>query len=176
MKPVLVITMLLAFVGCGRPDTARPAVGPTSASAATAPSAPAAGQTGTGSGTASGCPMMVPGATASVTDVDGGAAITWTAPPSAVASLREDVHAMAQQRGAMMAACPCRGMMRRHGGPPMQGTMSMQAMPPADVRADDVEGGARLTFTAKDPADVAALRSHVRMHVEHMNGGHCPMM
>ncbi len=160
MKPMLIVTVLLALVGCGRPDAGRQAAEPTNAP----------GQGGTGGQAACGCPMMVQGATASVADVDGGATVTWSAPPSEIAALRERVHAMAQQKGGMTAACPC------HAGAPMQGMMSMQAMPPADVRVEDVEGGARLTYTAKNPADVPALRSHVHMHVEHMKSGGCPMM
>lgn len=172
MKPMLIATLLFALVGCARAGAGGQAAEPSGSPAASAPTAAAgAGQTGTVAGSACGCPMMVPGATASVADIDGGVAITWSAPPSEVANLRERVHGMAQQKGAMMAACPCRA----GAGAPAQGMMSMQAMPPADVRADDVEGGARLTFTAKNAADVPALRSHVRMHIEHMKSG-CPMM
>jgi hypothetical protein len=49
-------------------------------------------------------------------------------------------------------------------------------MPPAEARVDDVDGGARLTLTAKDPMDVPTLRDHARMHAEHMKAGGCPMM
>jgi hypothetical protein len=61
------------------------------------------------------------------------------------------------------------------GGPP--GMMQRQGMQvPADARVEDVDGGARLTLTPKDPADLAALRARVRAHVEHAKTGHCPMM
>lgn len=160
MKTMLIVAVLVAFAGCARPDAGRQVAEP----------ANPPGQTGRGGQAACGCPMMVPGATASVADIDGGVAITWSAPPSEVASLRGRIHGMAQQKGGMMAACSC------HAGAPTQGMTSMQAMPPADVRADDVEGGARLTFTAKNPADVPALRTHVHVHMEHMKSGGCPMM
>jgi len=76
---------------------------------------------------------------------------------------------------------PMQGMM--HGmtmgdsGRPMAGMTMMQGMrmPPADARVDDVDGGARLTLTARDPADAPALRAHARMHVDHMKAGGCSM-
>jgi len=41
--------------------------------------------------------------------------------------------------------------------------------------AEDLEGGARLSFIAA-PADVATLQGQLRMHAEHMASGSCPMM
>ncbi len=69
-------------------------------------------------------------------------------------------------------------MRRGMGGPGMgPGMMERQGMrfPPADARVEDVAGGARVTLTAKNPADVEALRAHVRMHLDHLKSG-CPMM
>jgi len=68
------------------------------------------------------------------------------------------------------------GMM---GGGMMGGGMmggGMMGMPPADVRADDLPQGARLTFTPKEPTDLEALRHHVREHATHAHPGSCPMM
>lgn len=91
------------------------------------------------------------------------------------------------------AACPCAEnvgdggttMMRGPMGGPRGGMGAMRgmragpgmgAMVPADTRTEDVDGGVRMTFIARDAKDVAALREHARKMVEHMNAGDCPMM
>jgi len=154
----LVATMLL---GCARPP--EPSGSPSSTSGAVAASQ-------------ADCPMMAPGATSTAVDTDQGVAITFTAAPEAVASLRAHVHRMAERQGTMMAGCSCR-MMMGDAGRPMAGMTMMQGMrmPPADVRVDDVDGGVRLTLTARDPADAPALRAHAHMHVDHMKAGGCSM-
>jgi hypothetical protein len=40
----------------------------------------------------------------------------------------------------------------------------------------DVEGGARLILTPRDPADLPELRQHAREHAEKMASGQCPML
>ncbi len=83
--------------------------------------------------------------------------------------------------GGRVAGGMIGGMRMMHGADAgmrmgrMGGTMAM-TMPQADVRVDDVEGGARITLLARNAADVTALRDHARMHVEHMRSGGCPMM
>ena len=52
----------------------------------------------------------------------------------------------------------------------------MGAMAAADTRVEDVEGGVRITFVARDAKDVQALRDHARTMAEHMKEGGCPMM
>ena len=151
MKPTLFVVVMM-LVGCARPAE------PTSSTAANPAESSASSSTG--------CPMMIPGATATAADTDQGVAITFTTGPDGVVALRARVRRMAEQHGGLMAGCPCRamvgdggapmqGMMRRpmgDAGMPMQGMMMMQGMrmPPADARAEDVDGGARLTLTAKD--------------------------
>ena len=49
-------------------------------------------------------------------------------------------------------------------------------MPTATAAAEDIEGGARLILQPKDPAQLGALREHVRMKAQRMAGGECPMM
>ena len=50
-------------------------------------------------------------------------------------------------------------------------------MPPSTARSEDIEGGARLVFTPRDPTDLAKLREHTRQHAEKMALGHeCPML
>lgn len=42
------------------------------------------------------------------------------------------------------------------------------------AEAADIEGGAKITFTAF-PADIAKMQSELRMHAQHMAGGTCQM-
>ena len=72
---------------------------------------------------------------------------------------------MGEGHGAMMGGDHEKGMM---GGGMM--------MPPATARSEEIEGGARLVFTPKDPADLSKLREHARQHAEKMASGQCPMM
>ena len=55
--------------------------------------------------------------------------------------------------------------------------MNQPEMMAADVKAEEVDGGARVVFTPKDPARREALRSEVRDHAARMAAtGQCPMM
>lgn len=141
-----------------------------------------------------GCPTALPGAAASVTDIDNGVAVTFTGPANEEPALRSrahwltDQHALAMQRGTgtgsygmpMMQGCPCMGGMgcgMMHG-PWMQGGPGMMGMPSvlSDVAITDVPGGARVTLTARNAADIPALRSDVRARVAQMQSGICPML
>lgn len=42
-------------------------------------------------------------------------------------------------------------------------------LPPVDGRVDDVDGGARLTLTARDPADAPALRAYLDTLLHHID-------
>lgn len=183
-KELAMTSRILAFialtlVACGNQRASGQANAPTAAATTDGPPAAVA--------TAPGCPLAVPGTVENVVDTEGGVAITFTAPAGQVDDVRARVRQMAQQ--GMMAACPCHGMMGDAGapmamgrgmggprmGPGMMERQGMRGLPPADARVEDVSGGARLTLTAKNPADVDALRAHVRMHFDHMKAG-CPMM
>lgn len=72
--------------------------------------------------------------------------------------------------GGMMGC----GMM--DGGMTADAGMPGMMMPPATAQAEDIPGGARLTLTAKNPADIDALRTAVRAHVDRMTSGACSMM
>jgi hypothetical protein len=121
---------------------------------------------------ASMCPMTVEGTTARAEDVDGGAALAFTTTGD-VAELRRRVAHMAEMHeqhhgeghGAMMGGGDGKGMMG--GG---------KGMPPATARSEEIDGGARLVFTPRDPADLPKLREHARQHAEKMASGQCPMM
>jgi hypothetical protein len=103
------------------------------------------------------CPMRVEGTTVAVSDVEGGVALAFTTSTGDVAQVRE--------RARRMAAM--------HDGRP---GMGMGMMPAATATVEDIDGGARITLVANDPAQEDALRQHVRMHAERMQGGECPMM
>jgi hypothetical protein len=125
------------------------------------------------------CPMAVEGTTARAEDVDGGAALAFTTTGD-VAELRRRVAHMAEMheqhhRDGHAAHGEGHGpMMHRDAKMGMMG--DGMAMPPATARSVDIEGGARLILTPKDPAALAQLREHTRRHAEKMASGQCPMM
>jgi hypothetical protein len=48
-------------------------------------------------------------------------------------------------------------------------------VPTAQARVEEVEGGARIVYTPKDPAQVPALREELTRHASAMASGQCPM-
>ncbi len=141
------------------------------------------------------CPMQVPGATVAATEVEGGIGLSFTTTTGDVAELRQRVRRMAEMHnqpgGHMMMGshgAPAPGADAEHqhgaqagagregggrGGMTMGGGMMM---PATTASAEDIEGGARLILQPKDPAQLGALREHVRMKAQRMAGGECPMM
>ena len=112
------------------------------------------------------CPMAVPGTTVSAIDTADGIAIAF-ATTGDVAELRVRATAMA-------------GMHDRMGAESTVGSGDMANMKPkmipSTARETDADGGARIVITAKDIADLEALREDVRGHVAKMATGTCPMM
>jgi hypothetical protein len=113
------------------------------------------------------CPAEVPDTHVAASDTAAGEAIAFTTSPGQVDELRRRVHAMAdmhnQHHGSGAAEADGRGM----GG---------MMPPPSRAAVEDVEGGARVSVTPNNAADLERLRSTVRMHAEHMQSGHCGMM
>jgi hypothetical protein len=187
MKTAVVLLFgALALGGCASSQTAQqPAV----AAPTTQPEAPA--KPGMGGGDmghdmAGMCPMTVAGTKARAEDVDGGAALAFTTTGD-VAELRRRVAHMAEMHeqhhgeghGAMMGGDEGKGMMgggegMMGGGEGMMG--EGKGMPPATARSEEIDGGARLVFTPRDPADLPKLREHAHQHAEKMASGQCPMM
>lgn len=172
----------LALSACASSQTGQqPTVAsPTTQSAA--PATPGMGGGGMGHDMASMCPMTVEGTTARAEDVDGGAALAFTTTGD-VAELRRRVAHMAEMHekhhgeghGAMMGGDEGKGMMG--GGEGMMGDgKGGMGMPPATARSEEIDGGARLVFTPRDPADLPKLREHAHQHAEKMASGQCPMM
>jgi hypothetical protein len=56
----------------------------------------------------------------------------------------------------------------------MRGGMMMP--PPSTARSEEIEGGARLVITPRDPGDLAKLREHAGQHAGMLASGRCPMM
>ncbi len=175
---VLFFCGALALGGCASSQAGQQ---PPVAAATTQPEAPAEPGMGGGMGhdMASMCPMTVAGTTARAEDVDGGAALAFTTTGD-VAELRRRVAHLAEMHekqhgeghGAMMSGDEGKGMMGDGKGM-MRGGMGM---PPASARSEEIDGGARLVFTPRDPADLPKLREHAHQHAEKMASGQCPMM
>lgn len=171
MRSAIIAVLALAAASCASsqaPDRSTPS------------SRPYAAGGGPG-GMAEMCPMAVPGTTVSAQDTPSGEAVTFATSSSQVDELRRRVRAMADMHNSHHAGGEAQGMghgamdhgMMRGGGMHGGGT----TMPPASrARVDDVEGGARLDVTPRDPAAVEQLRSAVRTHVEHMQKDGCGAM
>ncbi len=120
------------------------------------------------------CPMEVPGTQVSVADTQDGVAIAFTTSGD-VAQLRQRVQGMAVRHEKKMS----RGGMMGSGGMGsggMMGSGHMMKMVDSTAHAEDIDAGARIVLSPKDPAQLSELRDHVREHAARMAGGHCPMM
>jgi hypothetical protein len=105
------------------------------------------------------CPAILSGATLSTADTPQGITVDVTVPSAQVDELRTHVQHMADMHEHMTG-------MHEHEGKMM--------LPPADLKVEDIDGGSRVTFTAKDPADADALRAKVTAHVAMIRSGKCP--
>jgi hypothetical protein len=122
---------------------------------------------GMGGGMAGKCPIALPGTKVEASDTQDGVALTFTN-PAQVDELRTRVRAAAAHHAHMAGAHGGMGSGSDAGGG--------RAMMTASARAEDVEGGARLVLTPRDPSGAQTLRSEVREHAEQMSsGGGCPM-
>lgn len=140
------------------------------------------------------CPMRVPGTTVAATEVEGGIGLSFTTTTGDVAELQQRVRRMAEMHNQRSAHT----MMGGHGAPAPgadaehphgaqagtghegggRGAMMMggaMMMPAATAATEDIEGGARLILQPEDPAQLGALREHVRMKAQRMAAGECPM-
>jgi hypothetical protein len=167
---IVLIIGALALGGCASSQANRQ---PAAAEPQAAPP-PMRPQQGTRGGSMGGdmagmCPMAVEGTTVRAEDVEGGAAIVFTTTGD-VAELRRRVAHMADMHNQHHGDGHGH-MMGMHGM--MAGGMMM---PPATARSEEIEGGARLVLTPRDPAELANLRQHVHQHAEQMASGRCPMM
>lgn len=179
-----VVAALLAF-GCGggEEQAATPARAEVPAGGEVVVSSPSRGgamsqqQGGMGGGPAAmpaaSCPMLVPDVTVATTEVESGAALTFTT--TAEESV-DDLRARVSRMAEMVEDRPRGGGMGQGRGAQQARGAGMGPMPPAHAEVVDIEGGARIELHALDARDVDALREHVREHGERMRAGACPMM
>jgi hypothetical protein len=132
------------------------------------------------------CPLAnLQGIHATVSDIPGGVAITFTGPTAQVEKLRANVDAMATEndkRGDAFAACSC-GVdessgaaelqspdfrepgYRNYDARPRSTAYPVTPKPLADSRVEDISTGAVLRLTALDPSRAQALRADTRANV-----------
>lgn len=143
------------------------------------------------------CPVTVPGTSVSVEDTNTGAALVFVT-TSDVAELRKRVATMAQMHNdhhgsmgplpdgsAPDGSAPDGGRAGHnmggggHAGHDMSGGKHAghaggMIGVHSKAAASDVEGGAKIAFTANG-ADVAKLHGELRMHAQHFSSGSCEM-
>jgi len=122
-----------------------------------------------GSDMSSTCPRAVPGTIVSAQDVADGGALAFTTTQGDVAELRRRVAQMADTHNRYLAMHGSMQPGTGGAGPDQPLALNAQA------RVEDVEGGARIVYTPKDPAQVPALREELARDAPLMNSGHCPM-
>jgi hypothetical protein len=116
------------------------------------------------------------GVHATVADIRDGVAITFTGPAGELEQLRANVHAMAEandKKKDAFAACPCAQRAALGSAEKMPAEKGAATALPstrpvallATAKVDETATGAILKLTAKDKADVAALRNTVREDV-----------
>jgi hypothetical protein len=152
------------------------------------------------------CPMGVPGTAVQATETSDGMSMAFTTTGDA-GEVRKRAHGMADRmNGQASGAMGMNGMMMKGGdggggmmmgsgmghagmmgdggagmmmgsGMGHAGMMMGGSTPPMNVQVDDIDGGARLRMTPRDPSRVAEMKKHVQQHAQMMNQGHgCPMM
>jgi hypothetical protein len=156
------------------------------------------GSGASGSDMMSMCPRemmdMMKNVTLTLNDTPTGISVDFvTAVPDKVEILRAAVRRMAEMHSGAgttgghdgMGSGTGGGMMGGHGGMGDHdsmmggggcGSMMTAMFDGATLAAEDIEGGARLTFTASSAEKIDALRAAVRSHFESMAAGKCPMM
>lgn len=145
MKKVCLCLLIATVAACGG-----------STSPATVDTTPIAAPAPAGDPT---CPLVVPGTSLSVEDTDTGAALVFVTTGDAKA---------VRARAAAFAR-----MHTSQDGP--ANAMGMMFSPLSTATTAEIEGGARVELTAKNPEDVAKLQGELRMHAGHLTGGSCEM-
>ena len=126
------------------------------------------------------CPERVPGTQTRTEEVKGGIAVSFvTDRADQVAELRRRVERLSQMHEEMRMSGGMHGRMHGDERDPTAGRgMDMErmaALRDAKTRVEEIPSGARIVITTESEADVESLREHVRLHVERMKSGECPM-
>ena len=134
------------------------------------------------------CPLGVPGTAVATSDTPGGVALAFTTPKGDVNELREHVRRMADMHNAPGATTMASARGPNQPSTPNAsdkvadsacGGMGMSGgamMPPASASVFDVDGGARLILTPKDPSQLVELRQHASICARRMQQGDCGIM
>jgi hypothetical protein len=144
------LLFLVVTLGCGHPAKATDHTPPSPVAVADDPS----------------CPLLVAGTTVSVEDADQGVALVFVTTGDA-ADVRKRAATLAEMHNAHHAKMSDPHAAMDHGGGGAMGTMFSTH---STAAVSDVQGGARVTFTAASPDTVSALQSEVRMHAQHLAG------
>jgi hypothetical protein len=107
------------------------------------------------------CPLAIEGVSADIEHTGRGATVKLTAPPDQVMLLRARARSVTDAEGGLLGACPCAA------------TADAGAPPLMETTVDDIEGGTRITETARDPDDARALRAILRTQLGRVHGGDC---
>jgi len=119
------------------------------------------------------CPLTIDRVRAVIEKTGRGATITLTAPPDQVMLLRARARGV-PDTGGILAACPCGTPGGASEAADGAAAAVAGAPPPMTTRVDDIEGGARITVTATDPAGSHAVRALLRSQLGRVHAGDCP--
>ena len=117
------------------------------------------------------CPLEVAGTSISPEDTDGGAAFVFVTTGD-VASVRARAAKLADAHNARTAGA------NGELAPACNGCMADTLATPSTAAKLDIDGGAKVVFTATKPDAAADLQAQVKMHgghLSHMGGGTCKM-
>jgi hypothetical protein len=145
----LCVWLALALAGCGAKT-----------SSSTSPSAPAGPVAQAPADDDPSCPLLVPGTSLSVDNYEMGAALVFvtTGDPLSV-----------RARAARLA-----DMYTKQDGPPdALGMMFSTGVMTAE--ATEIDGGARVSFSAIQRNAVRAVQDELKLHASHLSGGTCKM-
>lgn len=119
------------------------------------------------------CPLTIDRVRAVIEKTGRGATITLTAPPDQLMLLRARARGV-PDTGGILAACPCGTPAGAAEGADGGAAADAGAPPPMSTHVDDIEGGARITVTATDPAASHAVRALLRSQLGRVHAGDCP--
>lgn len=169
----VIVLAAMALATCGSaPEPQEKGADAPSTQPTTMPASAGMGKGMMGKGMMAMCPMAVEGATVEVEDVEGGVALKFATSAGDVKELRSRVHRIGEKHAAKMES----GMHGGKGAMMHGGKGDSTSMVPHESKVEDVETGARMHLTPKDPAQLGDLREHARQMAARMGTRQCPMM
>jgi hypothetical protein len=164
-RELIVLVSMIGLSGCASDSGARPQ--PATATEHASLARPDAGHGPL-------CPLQVPGATVTESDVGGGAALDFRTSAEHVAGVRQRVRLIAAVYNHHGAGTPI-------DGSPEPSVHSENAedvhpdlgMPVASASVEDIDDGARLVLRPESPSQLQALRERARAHAAGVRGDDC---